>query len=515
MPDASRRTQLLTRILRPHGLISHIRAHLGSGFRLGIAASLSLSFIAVAFLAVLANLIAAQGASVVQSSRIMTVPVSAPSQAPKPPERPPLAASVPEHSQPASVEVRSVSSNALTQAIDRFERATQARVEADSSASAPQFRATGEELLKAADSYTADVARLTGVRPKGLAAELKTYRDRAEELVRDADAQRRANAEYAEHFEALNARMKKAIDDAPKIFGRVLARQSLMRLRTNLDDMRRDFAAFNGDATADTSVAALKASEAAFNATLHESEKGYQRAEGASWVQEMRADFAAMVMLRAELTDLQTQRSADTRRWSESGSRLAAIIPRKVEVAASALPVPAAPAPATSAVPVAAVAAERDAIAQPTAPVVARLDLRISAEALPVDEGRISLVAWITAAVLVVLLAISLLTILSVLRPIKRMLKATSAIARGDISARVPRGGIRELDTLGVAFNDMAEKLGVAQLAAQGYQQQLESRVEERTRQLKDLAERDPLTGLPNRRELFTRLQQATADAAR
>jgi diguanylate cyclase (GGDEF)-like protein len=33
--------------------------------------------------------------------------------------------------------------------------------------------------------------------------------------------------------------------------------------------------------------------------------------------------------------------------------------------------------------------------------------------------------------------------------------------------------------------------------------------VEERTRQLKELAERDPLTGLPNRRELFTLLNAA------
>jgi diguanylate cyclase (GGDEF)-like protein len=60
-----------------------------------------------------------------------------------------------------------------------------------------------------------------------------------------------------------------------------------------------------------------------------------------------------------------------------------------------------------------------------------------------------------------------------------------------------------------VSFNVMADELSVAKAAAHDYQRSLEAKVEERTRQLKELAERDPLTGLPNRRELFTLLNAA------
>jgi HAMP domain-containing protein len=104
-------------------------------------------------------------------------------------------------------------------------------------------------------------------------------------------------------------------------------------------------------------------------------------------------------------------------------------------------------------------------------------------------------------------------TTLSIVRPVRRLLAATHRIAKGDAEARVPRGGIKELDTLAVAFNDMANELAAAKAAAGNYQQQLENRVAERTLQLQQLAEHDPLTGLPNRRQLFPLLAEAIEQA--
>ena len=77
---------------------------------------------------------------------------------------------------------------------------------------------------------------------------------------------------------------------------------------------------------------------------------------------------------------------------------------------------------------------------------------------------------------------------------------------RGDLATCVLRGGARELDELANAFNHMAGELADAERAVKTYQAHLEHRVEERTLQLRHLAEHDPLTNLPNRRQLFQRL---------
>jgi diguanylate cyclase (GGDEF)-like protein len=110
---------------------------------------------------------------------------------------------------------------------------------------------------------------------------------------------------------------------------------------------------------------------------------------------------------------------------------------------------------------------------------------------------------------LLLLISIALGTVLSIVGPVRRLRDATVRVAKGDAAVRVQRGGIRELDTLAVAFNAMADELAIAKAAASDYQQGLEAKVAERTQQLQELAERDPLTGLPNRRELFVLLNAA------
>ena len=114
-----------------------------------------------------------------------------------------------------------------------------------------------------------------------------------------------------------------------------------------------------------------------------------------------------------------------------------------------------------------------------------------------------SLVAWVSGLVLAMLLYLCFATIFSIVRPVRRLLAATRKLARGENARVVASGGIRELDTLTLAFNSMAEQLAVARAAARDAQQRLEAKVEERTQQLQELAEQDPLTGIANRRQLF------------
>jgi diguanylate cyclase (GGDEF)-like protein len=64
-------------------------------------------------------------------------------------------------------------------------------------------------------------------------------------------------------------------------------------------------------------------------------------------------------------------------------------------------------------------------------------------------------------------------------------------------------------------YNGLAAKLKAAHTVTKEYQTELEVRVDERTRQLQHLAEHDPLTGLPNRRQLWTYLEAAIRSAPR
>ena len=101
----------------------------------------------------------------------------------------------------------------------------------------------------------------------------------------------------------------------------------------------------------------------------------------------------------------------------------------------------------------------------------------------------------------------------SVVLPVRRLVRATERLSRGESGVVVPRGGVKELDTLAVSFNQMAERLSAAQELARQYHGQLEAKVEERTRQLQHLAAHDPLTRLPNRRQFLVQLHETLARA--
>jgi diguanylate cyclase (GGDEF)-like protein len=124
-----------------------------------------------------------------------------------------------------------------------------------------------------------------------------------------------------------------------------------------------------------------------------------------------------------------------------------------------------------------------------------------------------ALIFWVSAAVLVLLLWVSIRTVMSVVGPVRRMRVATRRLAGGEVDVQVTRGGIRELDDLALSFNQMAAQLADAHAVARNYQEQLEAKVDLRTRELQHLAEHDPLTQLPNRRQLFKHLKTAITRA--
>ncbi len=123
--------------------------------------------------------------------------------------------------------------------------------------------------------------------------------------------------------------------------------------------------------------------------------------------------------------------------------------------------------------------------------------------------------AMVTTLVILFITAISILTVRSVLTPVRRILRATARLAHGDMRVRVARGGIRELDKLASAFNEMAASLAAAQAQSRAQHENLEATVLERTHKLQQLAQEDPLTSLPNRRHLAALLNAAIECANR
>jgi diguanylate cyclase (GGDEF)-like protein len=129
-------------------------------------------------------------------------------------------------------------------------------------------------------------------------------------------------------------------------------------------------------------------------------------------------------------------------------------------------------------------------------------------------EEAQSHLARVAMSVLAVALVIAGLIAYGIMAPARRLLEGTRRLARGTFDTPVPRGGVLELDELAVAFNDMAKAVHTTQKALSEQQAVLEDRVAERTEQLRHLAHHDPLTGLPNRRELQSHLA-AAIDRAR
>jgi diguanylate cyclase (GGDEF)-like protein len=297
----------------------------------------------------------------------------------------------------------------------------------------------------------------------------------------------------------------------------VVARQSLLQLSTDLDDLRRSSAALeSADSAESAEMAPYLKTEQAVIQNLESNEKGFRSSQGDQWYDAMRGDLTQLVARRESLMQLNAQLHSHTHDFAQAATSVAALVPNKVEglVASQAAPVPRKKADATGNTvtpPASSPSPAIPEVAVQAMPVVATHSVTTQA---PQDHQKRRLIAWLSVAVLVLLLSIAVGTVVSIVGPVRRLRDATARLAKGDTEVRVQRGGIRELDTLAVAFNAMADELSVARAATRDYQQGLEAKVVERTRQLQELAERDPLTGLPNRRELFS-LLNAALDRAR
>ena len=452
--------------------------------RWGIGARLGIAFAAVAGLAVAANLLAVHEISVVRTTRI--VPVSA-TPAPLP-----SAASV------AAAEVKPAGAEGLIAAIVQYESAVRSNVVVHNEESDNRLDDALKALQRETEAFDgAKSGVLSTKQLKNLHARLAAYRSHGEELGRTADIRQETLDKISERLEALDARSKDSLNRAWKIFGRVIARKSLIDLNAILDDIRRDFESVPNTNDYDRgALDTVSASEEQFSARLQSSAKDLEQSQGAPWVEHMRADMDQLGELQTSLIQMDALRRVALDALARESTSLVAYT-RALKPAHLALPED--------------WAGQINPLPNSAMPLSAHTIESTSTSAGPSEHSR--LIGWISAAVLLLMSIISVWTVLSIVGPVRRIRSATRRLAGGEARVQVARGGILELDDLAVSFNQMAEQLSAAQSVARGYQDQLEAKVAQRTRELQHLAEHDPLTQLPNRRQLFMHLKAALARA--
>ncbi len=246
----------------------------------------------------------------------------------------------------------------------------------------------------------------------------------------------------------------------------VLARRSLAELQAAIDGIRG-----NEDS------AAIERRERDFTALLDAHAAELQVSPGRAWLTLVRDDFAEAVRLRQAIAHHDEASGGEWHKLLEESAALTASVQELLQKPA------------------------RSGLYQAA---------QHAAAAAEVAERTL---AYSGAAVLGLLLLVSVLLALSISLPVRRLTAATRLLAGGDRGARAPRGGSAEIDELAESFNTMADRIARAEGELRAHQAELERHVDERTRALHHLAHHDPLTQLPNRRQLSARLGAALARA--
>ena len=472
-------------------------------WRWSIGAHLGVAFAAVVALAIAANLLIEHEISVVRTTRILRIEAPAVSPAPASAVAPARATSA-----STAPQIEAVSAKSLVAALEHFVDAVRNRLDIHNDDRDSELRRAGRELQREMELYAA--ASLPGTSDSAVTlppriAELRVWGD---DLVRTADERRSVLKEFWERFDALDARTKASLAGSWKIFGRVVARKTLVDLNSSLDEIRREFARLPAADLYDRdALGPVTKSETALAVSLQTNEAALTRSQGDAWVKQSRADVAQLRVLQDRLVIMDSKRhDAEARLTKISQSLIAQLTATAAPMTARAPKIDAPPRAESQPV----LTAAPPGHAAPAQSSEQATETTSTSDQKPKGFG---LIFWISAAVVALLLWISIRTVMSVVGPVRRIRSATFKIAGGETGVRVKRGGIRELDDLAISFNLMAEQLADAKATARNYQEQLEARVKLRTRELRHLAEHDPLTLLPNRRQLFAHLKAAVARA--
>jgi diguanylate cyclase (GGDEF)-like protein len=357
-----------------------------------------------------------------------------------------------------------------------FDRAVLAFLGTDSPENRAALVAAGERLSEAANAAPQPGALADGLGNDHLSEQIARHQALGFRLARLREVRRSTLVNLESVYEVITRRLEAGGSSGVRVGENVLTRPTMKEMAAALDAAR-------GDAMHEFDLGSARAiretpGEAQFRGVLLSHEAELNQSPGTAWLALVVEDFDRAVQLRQTAQVLRTEVEAGRAEFSAAGELLAARIREQYEV------------PAWSRF--------------TTATASATQSLQRAAQDVKDATAKAVLAALFVLAV----------TTIVVTWPIRRLTASARRLAGGDLSTRVRPGGASELATLARAFNQMASELDSAEREVRSYQALLEQRVTERTQQLQHLAEHDPLTNLPNRRQLFTYLSDRIAATA-
>ncbi|MFQ5591877.1 MAG: diguanylate cyclase, partial [Phycisphaerae bacterium] len=130
-------------------------------------------------------------------------------------------------------------------------------------------------------------------------------------------------------------------------------------------------------------------------------------------------------------------------------------------------------------------------------------------------SSTLDLVVGVGILAIVVAVPSGFLLIRRIVSPLEVVAGAMLRFSKGELDVRSPLSRRDEIGDLALAFNRMADQHQQTHERIVRLNADLEKRVAERTRQLRELAAREPLTGLYNRRYFGEVLERSFAEATR
>ncbi len=362
------------------------------------------------------------------------------------------------------------SANAVLGKLLAYDRAVGEFVQARSGADFTRITDAGDALEGAVGSYFDNAPAQVVAAAAGLRAQLTRHIANSGQLASRA-AQR---GQWSDARQAALNRVYQRIVSAGgsglAINGtQVVATRSLAELESAINAVRGNVA----------TARVIAKRERDFMALLDAHQSEFLASPGAAWLSLVRQDFQEAVQQRVQSERYDAQSAAEWHSLVEDSAALVVGVQEQLQKPARA-------------------GLERAAQHAASAAEAAEHTLRNTA-----------------AEVLGLLLLVSVLLVVSISLPVRRLTVATRLLAGGDRSARAPRGGSGEIDELAESFNTMAARIATVEAELRAHQAELEQHVAQRTRQLHYLAHHDPLTQLPNRRKLAARLESALARAGR